>query len=67
MNAASSIPSRLPDLPLWRLLVLLDDAEREAGPDSPTVKVIARIVKERLQNERSPASDADTARQDGSR
>ncbi len=55
MNAASSIPCKLRDLPLWRLLVLLDDAEREAGPDSPTVKVIARIVQERLRKQHSRA------------
>ena len=63
MNAALS-HSRLHDLLLWRLLVLLDDAEREAGPDSPTVKVIARVVQERL---RKHPSDADAARQGASR
>jgi hypothetical protein len=42
---------RLNDLPLWRLLVALDDAERIAGPDSPTAQAIARVVRERLRQE----------------
>ena len=37
---------RLGDLPLWRLLVALDDAERTAGPDSPTARVLARAIRE---------------------
>ena len=58
MSAATPIPCRLRDLPLWRLLVLLDDAEREVGPDSPTVKLIARVVKDRPKKERTHADDA---------
>jgi hypothetical protein len=39
---------RLQDLPLWRLLVALDDAERVAGPKSGTALVLAREVYRRL-------------------
>jgi hypothetical protein len=46
-----TLPLRLSDLPLWRLLVALDDAERAAGPGSPTVRVLARAVQERLRQE----------------
>jgi hypothetical protein len=41
----------LNDLPLWRLLVALDDAERSVGPNSPTAQVLARVVKERLEQD----------------
>jgi hypothetical protein len=40
---------RLTDLPLWRLIVALDDAERTVGPDSQTARVIARVIQERLR------------------
>ena len=40
---------KLSDLPLWRLLVALDDAERIAGPDSSTARLLARLVQERLR------------------
>jgi hypothetical protein len=52
MNANHSLHLRLSDLPLWRLLVALDDAERVAGPDSPTARALARAIQERLR--RSP-------------
>ena len=42
---------RLDDLPLWRLLVALADAEREAGPDSETARVLTRAVREKLRQE----------------
>jgi hypothetical protein len=45
-------PLRLDDLPLWRLLVALDDAERASGPDSATVRVLARHVQQRLRQDR---------------
>ena len=32
---------RLSDIPLWRLLVMLDDAERVAGPGSTTARTLA--------------------------
>jgi hypothetical protein len=40
---------RMSELPLWRLLVALDDAERTVGPDSPTARVLARAIQERLR------------------
>jgi hypothetical protein len=49
MNTTSS--RRLSDLPLWRLLVALDDAERTVGPDSPTARALARAVREKLRQE----------------
>jgi hypothetical protein len=49
-------PQRLSDLPLWRLLVALDDAERVAGPGSPTVRALTRAVQERLRRERPRAA-----------
>jgi hypothetical protein len=39
------------DLPLWRLLVALDDAERTLGADSATARVLARAVREKLRQE----------------
>lgn len=39
----------LSDLPLWRLLVALDDAERTVGPNSPTARILARAVQDRLR------------------
>jgi hypothetical protein len=41
----------LDDLPLWRLLVALDDAERAVGQDSPTARALARAVREKLRQE----------------
>ena len=45
-------PLRLTDLPLWRLLVALDDAERFGGPDSPTARALARALQDRLRSRR---------------
>jgi hypothetical protein len=45
-------PRHLSDLPLWRLLVALDDAEQTLGPDSPTTRTRARHVQERLRQSR---------------
>jgi hypothetical protein len=47
----------LSDLPLWRLLVALDDAERTVGPDSPTARALARAVREKLRH--APPEPAD--------
>jgi hypothetical protein len=56
------LPARLSDLPLWRLLVALDDAERSAGPDSGTARVLARAIQERLRGERDcPAQEVSSA------
>jgi hypothetical protein len=53
MRRATNSPHRLTDLPLWRLIVALDDAERTAGPDSPTARVLARAIQERLRQGRA--------------
>jgi hypothetical protein len=45
---------RLADWPLWRLLVALDDAERTTGPNSSTTRTLARLVSDRLRQERAP-------------
>jgi hypothetical protein len=44
---------RLSDLPLWRLLVALDDAERTTGANSPTSRALARAVQDRLRQGRT--------------
>lgn len=43
---------RLADLPLWRLLVALADAEQVAGPDSPTARALASEITRRLNQPR---------------
>jgi hypothetical protein len=40
---------KLASMPLWRLLVAFDDAERCHGPKSPTVKALAEAVQNRLK------------------
>jgi hypothetical protein len=51
MSATPSLTIRISDLPLWRLLVALDDAERTVGPASPTARALATAVRERLRQE----------------
>ncbi len=53
MDATFPFALRISELPLWRLLVALDDAERTLGPDSPTSRALARAVRERLRQEPS--------------
>jgi hypothetical protein len=47
----------LSDMPLWRLLVALHDAERTVGPASPTARALAGAVREKLRQE--PPEPAD--------
>jgi hypothetical protein len=56
MDAIST--DRLTEMPLWRLLVLLADAEREIGPSCPTSRLIARLVNERLRGGVPSASNS---------
>ena len=49
---------RIEDMPLWRLLVLLDDLEREVGPSSSTTRQVARLVQERLKTGRAVSAPA---------
>jgi hypothetical protein len=39
---------RIDQLPLWRLLVALSDAERVAGAKSPTARALASEINRRL-------------------
>jgi hypothetical protein len=59
MSTKSTKPARLSEMPLWRLLVALDDAERVAGPDSSTARTLAQAVADRLRGRRDDA-DADS-------
>jgi hypothetical protein len=52
-NPTPTSEPRLSDLPLWRLLVALDDAERTVGADSSTARVLARLIQERLRQGRN--------------
>jgi hypothetical protein len=51
MRRAAPNPQTLNDLPVWRLIVALDDAERTAGAGSATARVLARALQERLAKE----------------
>jgi len=44
-------PPRLCDLPLWRLLVALADAERAFGPTNLTTLRLAEAVRKRLADQ----------------
>jgi hypothetical protein len=47
---------RLGDLPLWRLLVALADAERTLGPSDPTTRQFADAVRSRLADPESASA-----------
>ena len=49
MYPTPPIAIRIDDMPLWRLLVALDDAERALGPDSATARALAKAVRDRLR------------------
>jgi hypothetical protein len=40
-------PTRLDDLPLWRLIVMLDDAERTRQADQ--IALLTRVIQARLR------------------
>jgi hypothetical protein len=68
MDAIPIPTMRLRDLPLWRLLVALDDAERTVGASSPTARALARAIQERLRRERrAPTQDADSVREEATK
>lgn len=46
--SASQLPADLSEYPLWRLLVMLDDLEREVGASAPSARAVAREVAGRL-------------------
>jgi hypothetical protein len=41
----------LRDLPLWRLIVALEDVERSVGPSSSTARALADAIRERLRQQ----------------
>ena len=51
MDPTAPLTLCISDLPLWRLLVALDDAERTVGPDSATARALARAVRDKLRQE----------------
>jgi hypothetical protein len=55
--ATATSPSPLSSLPLWRLLVLLDDSERIDGPNAPATRMLGRLVRERLKARRNATVD----------
>jgi hypothetical protein len=48
MHTPSPIAVRVDRLPLWRLLVMLDDTERTIGADSDTARVLTGEIRRRL-------------------
>lgn len=55
-------PPRLRDLPLWRLLVALADAERAFGPADKMTRTLAQVVQERLAESQRDAPCGSTAK-----
>jgi hypothetical protein len=51
---ASLTPPRLSDLPLWRLVVALQDAEDAVGPDSESAALIRQAIIDRLERKVCP-------------
>jgi hypothetical protein len=51
MSPIPPFPLALPvrEIPLWRLLVALDDAERTLGADSDTVSILTAEIQRRLR------------------
>jgi len=50
-----TLPTSLRDLPLWRLIVALDDAERAVGAGSSTARALAHALQDRLREQRQQA------------
>jgi hypothetical protein len=57
MSATPRTARYLSDLPVWRLIVALADAERTCGPDSSTVRALARALRARLRQQASRRSE----------
>jgi hypothetical protein len=64
MTDSSPSADRLSAMPLWRLLVLLEDVEREVGPSCPTARLISRLVAERLRAERRDGPERPAGRKE---
>src|SRR5262249_9006324 len=54
MITPSSRRFRLETAPLWRLLVMLADAEAELGPESDTARLLARLCRARARAALAP-------------
>lgn len=48
-NTANESP-QLADIPLWRLLVYLDDIERSIGAESESAQLLAAEIQRRLRS-----------------
>jgi hypothetical protein len=46
--STTQLPADLSELPLWRLIILLDDIERSQGASCPAAKAVAQVVSDRL-------------------
>ena len=46
--SATLLPPDYSDLPLWRLILLLDDIEREQGASCAIARAVARAIAQRL-------------------
>jgi hypothetical protein len=64
MTTTTPLTLRVRDLPLWRLLVALDDTERTIGADSETARVLAGAIQARLHHEPDSASGAAAGQQE---
>ncbi|MBP3956707.1 hypothetical protein J8F10_15640 [Gemmata sp. G18] len=52
-SMSKNTPSlKLADIPLWRLLIHLDDAESRLGSSADSVRILTAEVQRRLQQER---------------
>jgi hypothetical protein len=65
MNAAPPRPRYLSELPLWRLLLALDGAERVAGPDSETARILSRLIADKLRADPPAAAPPGQGARDG--
>lgn len=52
MTSCPATP-KLSDVPLWRLLVMLDDVERAAGGESESARILSSEIQRRLRGERA--------------
>jgi hypothetical protein len=58
---------KLADIPLWRLLIHLDDAERMLGASSESARILAAEIQRRLRGTRSKKNQTGKAVTDAAR
>jgi hypothetical protein len=61
MTQPTPLLPRLSELPLWRLIIALDDSERISGPSAPATKALVRQLRERLRSRRASGADESPA------